>query len=161
MSALSSRVVLLFSSLLACSLAFALTPNTGDIATFCLNVKAGYRQVASMPVTLGSKLSLSFVNSVYGSPVEEIFGLTQDGLQSSRLLYAEPRLVEFYGHEAASYEDGVWVVTPAPRRFNPLRLRVSRDSAIHVSLNGRVISIPESAEAGAELSIASCEATHG
>lgn len=135
----------------------------GHMATLCLNVKAGDRQVASLPVTLGSKLSLRFVNSVYGSSVEEIFRLTDEGLQSSRVLYAEARLVEFYGYETASYENGFWVVTPVSRRFNPLHLRVSSDSAVEIALDGGVIPLPEAAAAGASarLSVASCEANHG
>lgn len=111
----------------------------------------------------GGELRLTFVNSVYGSLVAEIFELTEEGLQSSRLFYAEPRLVEFYGHERASYENGFWVVTPISRRFNPLHLRVSGDSAIEISMNGRAIPLREAGQTGASvrLSVASCEANRG
>lgn len=155
MSLFSSRARLLSGLLFACSVS---APPPADAAGLCLTVAAGGRERLSLPVAGGADLRLRFANSVYGSLVEEIFELTAEGFQSSRVLYAEPRLVEFYGYESAVRENGFWAVTPAPRRFNPLRVRASRDSAVRASLNGRAIPTGESTAAGSavEFSIASC-----
>ena len=160
MSAFPSRAGMLPSLLLACSLSFPSAP--GYAGGLCFKVDTGSREALSLPVARGGELRLKFVNSVYDSAVEEIFRLTEEGLQSSRLLYAEPRLVEFYGHERASYENGFWVVTPISRRFKSLHLRVSGDSAIEISVDGRAIPLREAGQTGARvrLSVASCEANH-
>ena len=161
MNLLPSRPVLFPSLLLACSLSFP--PAPAHAAGLCLKVDTGGREALSLPIANGGKLRLSFINSVYGSSVEEVFRIGDEGLQSFRLSYAEPRLVEFYGHEGASYENGSWVVAPAPRRFKTLDLRVSGDSAIEIAVDGGVVALRETARIGANarLSVASCEANHG
>ena len=161
MSFFPSRAGLVSSLLCACSLACPSAP--ASAAGLCLKVGAGEREALSLPVVPGSELRLSFINSVYGSAVEEILRLTGEGLQSSLVLYAEARLAEFYGYETASYENGFWVVAPISRRFNPLHLRVSGDCAIEISVDGRAVPLPEAALTGASvrLSVASCEANRG
>jgi hypothetical protein len=95
---------------------------------------------------------------MYGSAVEEFFSVTGDGLQTDRLAYAEPRLAEFYGHEDSRHENGLWVVAPECRRIETLRLRVSPDSFMELSLDSRPIPLRELVEPGDAVSIgvASC-----
>lgn len=124
----------------------------------CLEVGAGRRHVASVPVTLGSEVRLSFRHSLYDSVVQEEFRVARDGLQITRIRYAEPRLVEFYGHELARYQSGSWVVIPERRHFVALDLRMSPDSSMQLSLGPRLISLGELAEGGTavRVTVTSC-----
>ena len=145
-------------ALVACVLFLSGLPSAGNAATLlCVRVRAGERE-ASIPVGAQSELRMTFSNSVYDSMVEETFGVSRDGLTPSRLFYAEPRLVEFYGHEGASYENGFWVVAPAPRRIKRLDLRVSGDATIRNSVDGQSIFIRDSGAGGAnaQLSVETC-----
>jgi hypothetical protein len=79
-----------------------------------------WRQIQASP---GGKVRLSFQHSIYGSRVEEVFHLRSDGFQLSELRYAEPRLIEFYGHETAHVENSMWVVKPRPLLMPSLNLQ--------------------------------------
>ena len=84
----------------------------------------------SLPITPGSALRLSFRHSIYGSQVEEVFALRRDGFQLTQLRYGEARLVDFYGHEHAQFENGVWIVTPTPTLLPSLNLHLSSDAVM-------------------------------
>ena len=87
----------------------------------CLNVqKTG--AIARYPISLGDKINITFRHSIYGSQVEEQLRVTSQGFQITELRYAEPRLVEFYGHEWAANEDGRWVV----RKLGTVSARLDR-----------------------------------
>lgn len=100
----------------------------------CLRVEAEGRPVAAIPAAVGDEVRLRFRHSIYGSQVEEHFRVARDGFRSVRLRYAERRLVEFYGHETAQPAEGWWVVEGDRRELSLLRLRVSPESRIELSV---------------------------
>jgi hypothetical protein len=119
----------------------------------CLSLDAGESRAVTVPVTSESEIRLSFRHSLYDSTVEEIFTAHPGKLQIIRILYAEPRLAEFYGHEFARYQNGVWVVVPERRSFDALDLRVSSDSLMSLSFDSKVISLGEVVEAGSAVRV--------
>ena len=115
-----------------CALFFAsLLVTAARALPVCLDVQTKSGS-AHHPIALGEKLSLVFPHSIYGSQVEEHFRATSEGFQLFELRYAEPRLVEFYGHEWAANEDGRWVVRKRGPLLAILDLRVSPGSGINV-----------------------------
>lgn len=142
-------------------LGLLLLPAPGGAGSLCLYLETAGRIVATIPAVPGSELRLSFRHSLYGTTVEEIFDVRRDGLQTTRLLYAEPRLAEFYGREGARYEDGSWVVIPEHRSLAALHLRVSPDSLMQLSLDSRPIPLSKLVEPGGAVSIAVASCTGG
>jgi hypothetical protein len=98
------------------------------------------QQRATYPIVVGDALYLSFRHSIYGSEVEEQFQVAPGGFRANKLRYAELRLVEFYGHESATNEDGWWVVDNPGREFPSLDLRVSREASIRITFTDQMIS---------------------
>jgi hypothetical protein len=99
------------------------------------------QQRTTHPVLVGDALNLNFRHSIYGSQVEEQFQVARTGFRANKLRYAELRLVEFYGHESATNEDGWWVVHNPGREFPGLDLRVSREASIRVTFSDQTISL--------------------
>ncbi|MBM4299434.1 MAG: DUF1850 domain-containing protein [Deltaproteobacteria bacterium] len=87
----------------------------------------------SLPVALGAAMRLRFRHSIYGSQVEEIFALRPDGFELIELRYGEARLVDFYGHEHGRFDNGAWVVKPAPTLIPRLNLQASHDAALSIA----------------------------
>lgn len=112
-----------------------------------------------IPVRAGAHMRLSFRHSIYGSQVDEVFSLLPGGFRLIQLRYSEARLVEFYGHESAQMENGVWVVTPAPAFFSSLNLDLSPDGAMSFYIdqepNRRRLGLP--LRGALRLSAATCE----
>lgn len=105
--------------------AAALLPLRARAASLCIAVEKNgsfWRQIRTSP---GSEVRLLFQHSIYGSRVEEIFRLRPNGFQLSELRYAEHRLVDFYGHERARFENSMWVVKPQPALVPSLNLQTS------------------------------------
>ena len=98
------------------------------------------QQRATYPIVVGDAFHLSFRHSIYGSQVEEQFQVAPGGFRANKLRYAELRLVEFYGHESATNEDGWWVVHNPGREFPSLDLRVSRQASIRITFIDQKIS---------------------
>lgn len=96
----------------------------------CLKIESGTDQLQLVQTAVGDQLRLRFKHSIYGSTVEEILAVREQGLELTELRYSEARLVEFYGHEQARQENGNWVVAPEPIVFPALDLRVSDDGAL-------------------------------
>jgi hypothetical protein len=84
------------------------------------------QQRATYPIVVGDALYLSFRHSIYGSEVEEQFQVAPGGFRANKLRYAELRLVEFYGYESATNEDGWWVVHNPAASFEPRSPREPR-----------------------------------
>jgi hypothetical protein len=134
-----------------------LAPSGAD-AGFCLHVEARDGPVAALPVTDGEEVRLAFRHSLYGSPVEEAFRVTAEGLRLVRLRYGEERLVEFYGHEAARREGDWWIVeTEGPAR-GTLVLRASPESQVRITVGRRRVPLGEGEEPGrrVRLAVAAC-----
>ena len=125
----------------------------------CLSVERGNGAAATMAVALGDEVRLSFSHSIYGSSVEEHFRVTQEGLQLVRLRYAEQRLAEFYGHEAARREGDWWVVEGESRVPSPLTLRASAESSITITVGPKKIPLwkPVEPGGGVRLSVVACD----
>ena len=105
--------------------AAALLPLRASAASLCVAVaKNGspWRQVRTSP---GREVRLLFHHSIYGSRVEEVFRLRPNGFQLSELRYAEHRLVDFYGHERARFENSMWVIKPRPALIPSLNLQTT------------------------------------
>ena len=105
----------------------------------CLTLDTEQQKV-SYPIVVGDALYLSFRHSIYGSEVEEQFQVAPGGFRANKLHYAEQRLVEFYGHESATNEDGWWIVHNPGREFPSLDLRVSRESSLRIAFLDQTIS---------------------
>jgi hypothetical protein len=97
------------------------------------------QQRATFPMLVGDALYISFRHSIYGSQVEEQFQVAPGGFRANKLRYAELRLVEFYGHESATNEDGWWMVHNPGREFPTVDLRVSRDASIRITFSDQTI----------------------
>ena len=106
----------------------------------CLTVDTEQQRI-TYPIVVGEALHLSFRHSIYGSEVEEQFQVVPGGFRANKLRYAEPRLVEFYGHESATKEDGWWIVPNPGREFPTLDLRVSREASIRITFSDQTISL--------------------
>src|SRR5262245_9396666 len=120
--------------------------------------RATYRSV------VGDYLHLSFRHSIYGSEVEEHFQIVPRGFRASKLRYAELRLVEFYGHESATNEDGWWIVHRSSLEFPTFDLRVSREASIDIIFTGQTLSLRNDSAIGgrARLSVSACpRESHG
>lgn len=131
--------------------------------TICLRAETARRIVATLPTAFGEELSVGFRHSIYGSQVEERFQVIRYGLKPVSSRYAEQRLVEFYGHEAARYEAGWWVVRAEDLEIPTLHLRVSPESSMHLSLGYRTILLTEIVDPGEllHISVAQCNGRNG
>jgi hypothetical protein len=148
----------------ALGLLLAIAP--GDAAAalrVCLTLDTG-QQRAIYPIAVGDALQLSFKHSIYGSAVEEQFQVSLGGFRVSKLRYAELRLVEFYGHESATHENGWWIVHHPGRKFPTLDLRVNPESSIHITFLDHTISLrgDTATDGRARLSVNACpKESHG
>jgi hypothetical protein len=145
---------LLFGSLLA---------TAAGAEPVCLNVqKTG--AIARYPVSIGDKFNITFRHSIYGSQVEEQFRVTSHGFQLTELRYAEPRLVEFYGHEWAANEDGRWVVRKLGTVLASLDLHVSPGASIGVVIGAEKPAVEHNtlSDGRARLTLSTCpRSNHG
>ncbi|OGB98948.1 MAG: hypothetical protein A3G35_21160 [candidate division NC10 bacterium RIFCSPLOWO2_12_FULL_66_18] len=107
----------------------------------CVTLEAEGGPVASTRVEDGDEVRLRFLHSLWGSPVEEHFRVTGEGLELVRLRYGERRLVEFYGHEAARRDGNWWVVEGDRRHFRTLTLRANRESRMQLSVGAEQIPL--------------------
>lgn len=99
--------------------------------------------LARLPAAAGDEARLGFRHSIHGSWVEEVFRVVAGGLRLAQLRYAEPRLVEFYGHESARRE-GAWLVVEADGRLHEsLTVRVSRASAMQLTVGSATVALTE------------------
>jgi hypothetical protein len=123
----------------------------------CLTLDTEHQRI-TYPIVVGDALHLSFRHSLYGSEVEEQFQVAPGGFRANKLRYAELRLVEFYGHESATQEDGWWIVHNPGREFPTLDLRVSRESAIRITFLDQLISLRSGTamDGLARLSVSAC-----
>ena len=104
-------------------------------------------------------MHVSFNHSLYGSRVEEVFHLLPLGFQLAELRYGERRLVEFYGHESARYENRLWIVKPTPALFPSLNLRASADASMSLLFDERPdpVALVVPADSAVRLTIAACK----
>jgi hypothetical protein len=125
--------------------------------SICLHLQAGDRS-ALYPVTAGTGFTISFRHSIYGTEVQEQFRITPTGFQTDKLRYAELRLAEFYGHDAAKFEQGWRTVNNSGNELRQLDIRVSKESAVEISVGEGRIWFPENQRIGdhVRLSITSC-----
>ena len=116
------------------------------------------QQVVTYPVGIGDNLHLSFRHSIYDSQVEEQFQVVPGGFRAIKLRYAELRLVEFYGHESATNENGWWIVHNPGREFPTLDLRASRESSLRITFLDQTISLRSDTaiDGRARLSVSAC-----
>jgi hypothetical protein len=123
----------------------------------CLTVDMEQQRV-TYPIVVGDALRLSFRHSIYGSQVEEQFQVAPGGFRANKLRYAEQRLVEFYGHESATNEDGWWIVHNPGREFPTLDLRVSREASLRITFLDQTISLRSDTaiDGRARLSVSAC-----
>jgi hypothetical protein len=122
------------------------------------------QQRATYPIVVGDALHLTFRHSIYGSQVEEQFQVAPGGFRANKLRYAELRLVEFYGHESATNEDGWWIVHNPGREFPTLDLRVSREAPIRITFTDQKISFGNDTmiDGRVRLSVSACpRESHG
>jgi hypothetical protein len=101
----------------------------------CVGLIAEAHNQRRLVVALGSTMRVRFRHSIYGSQVEEYFAVRQHGFELAELRYGEARLVEFYGYEQGRFENGNWLVKPAPLLFPRLDLRASQDAALSVDFD--------------------------
>jgi hypothetical protein len=145
---------LLFGSLLA---------TAAGAEPVCLNVQKT-AAIARYPVSIGDKFHITFRHSIYGSQVEERFRVTSQGFQLTELRYAEPRLVEFYGHERAAKEDGRWVVQKLGTVLSSLDLHVSPGASIGVVIGAEKPALEHNtlSDGRARLTLSACpRSNHG
>ena len=123
----------------------------------CLTLDTEQQRV-TYPIVVGDALHLSFRHSIYGSEVEEQFQIAPGGFRANKLRYAEQRLVEFYGHESATNEDGWWIVHNPGREFPTLYLRTSRESSFRITFLDQTISLRSNmaTDGRARLSVSAC-----
>jgi hypothetical protein len=136
---------------------------TAGAQPVCLNLQT-LRTTAHHSIAVGERLSLVFPHSIYGSRVEEQFSVTPKGFQLLELRYAEPRLVEFYGHESAANEDGAWVVRQRAPVLTVLDLLVSPDSRAEVIFGTEKLMVKHDSvsDGRARLTVSACpRSNHG
>jgi hypothetical protein len=123
----------------------------------CLTLDMEQQRVI-YPLLVGDALHISFRHSIYGSEVEEQFQVAPGGFRANKLRYAELRLVEFYGHESATKQEGWWIVYNPGRELPTLDLRPSVKSPIRITFLDQTISLRSdgAVEAGVRLSVSAC-----
>jgi hypothetical protein len=131
----SRRIARFFSLFFGCFLVTGV-----GTEPICLNVQRA-ETTAHHPIGVGDKLHITFAHSIYGSQVEEHFRLTSQGFQLIELRYADPRLVEFYGHESAANEDGWLVVRKLGPVLTILDLHVSPGSSMGVVFGAEKLTV--------------------
>jgi hypothetical protein len=138
----------------------AVIPAGATATPLCVQVEKNGVLWHSIPARPGSEARLSFQHSIYGSRVEEVFRLAADGFYLTEIRYAERRLLEFYGHEAAESESGAWVVRPRAAAISSLALRTSFAARMSVVLEQEQQSIRfwMPADGVLHMTIASCKA---
>lgn len=149
-----------FASLFLAGILLALLFSAKEGATrMCIRLKTDTGGERSLPVKFNGHMRLSFRHSIYASQVDEVFSLRPGGFELSQLRYAERRLAEFYGHENARLEDGVWIVNPAPTLFSSLNLRGGADAAmsVHTGQHPDSQSYIIESDGSVRLTVASCE----
>ena len=130
----------------------------GGAQSLCVQLKPDTGDERSVPVSLGSKLRLSFLHSIYGSRIDEVFSVIPDGFRLTQLRYSEARLAEFYGHEFASHINDAWVVTPAPVFLSSLNLRSSGAAmSLHFDQSPNVKQVMIPPGGALRLTVASCD----
>jgi hypothetical protein len=155
--ALEGRMAIFFT-VAALGLLLALAQSSAAAAQkVCLTLDTE-KETVIYPMVAGDALHLSFRHSIYGSEVEEQFHVAPSGFRTNKLRYAELRLVEFYGHESATNEDGWWIVHIPGRQFPTLDLRASRESSLRITFLGETISLrgDTAIEGRARLSVSAC-----
>ena len=127
----------------------------------CLNVQTKGGS-AHHPIGVDDKLHIVFPHSIYGSQVEEHFRVTAQGFQLVELRYADPRLVEFYGHEWAANEDGRWVVRKLGTVLASLDLHVSPGASIGVVIGAEKTAVKHNtlSDGRARLTLSACPRSH-
>jgi hypothetical protein len=163
--ALAERTVIFFTAAAtALGLLLALAPGSAAAAqNVCLALETE-QQKTIYPIALGDNLQITFQHSIYGSEVEEQFQVTPGGFRINRLRYAELRLVEFYGHESATNEDGWWIVHNRGREFPTLDLRATHGSALRITFLDQTISLQNdtAVDGRLRLSVNACQGeNHG
>ncbi|HEY6365076.1 MAG TPA: DUF1850 domain-containing protein [Candidatus Binatia bacterium] len=161
--ALEGRMAIFFTAA-ALGLLLALAQGSAAAAQkVCLTLDTE-QQRATYPMLVGNALYISFRHSIYGSQVEEQFQVTPAGFRANKVRYAELRLVEFYGHESATNEDGWWIVHIPGREFPTVVLRVSREASIRITFSDQTISLQNdtSLDGRMRLSVNACSGeNHG
>ena len=155
--ALEGRTAIFFTAAAIWLLLALATSSAAAAQRVCLTLDTG-QQRATYPILVGDILQLSFRHSIYGSEVEEQFQIAPGGFRANKLRYAEMRLVEFYGHESATKEDGWWIVRNQGREFPTLDLRVSRESSLRITFLDQTISLQsdKAVDARMRLSVSAC-----
>ena len=131
---------------------------TAGTEPICLNAQSMGR-TAHYPIAAGDGVYLTFPHSIYSTLVEEHFRVTAQGFQLVELRYADPRLVEFYGHEWAANEDGRWVVRKRGPLLPTLDLRVSPGSWIAVLFGDENLTLQQHnalSDGHARLTLSAC-----
>lgn len=105
-------------------------PATSNAEQLCVRLESPNRVVRQVTARPGATMRLTFRHSIYGSQVDELFALRQDGFQPRQLRYAEARLAEFYGHDNAKFDKGAWVVQPNAALLPSVNLILSADAAM-------------------------------
>ena len=156
---MNSRLRLAAIGLLMFFLWGSLLPDISNAQPSCVQLTKGTSLVQQVPITLGSAMRLKFRHSIYGSQVEEIFALQHDGFHLTQLRYGEARLVDFYGHENARFDNDVWVVSPAPIQFPSLSLTTSAETPISLYFENQSQFNPliTQSSGALRLTVASCE----
>lgn len=126
-----------------------------EARALCLSVQTA-QVTADYPIEIGDRLSLIFRHSIYGSQVEEQLRLSEHGLQPVEYRYAEPRLVEFYGHESAIRAGGRWIVRKPGPVLPSLDLHASQAASIRIALRGQTLALPTQPHGRARLTVGVC-----
>ena len=158
MSHLSSQAATVLALLFALALG-----NPATAQKVCLTLDTEQQSV-TYPIVVGDALYIGFRHSIYGSEVEEQFQVAPGGFRANKLRYAEQRLVEFYGHESATNEEGWWIVDNRGREFPTLDLRVSREASLRIAFLDQTISLRNhtAIDGRARLSVSACpRESHG
>ena len=95
--------------------------------SICLPCKPAIAQFYIRPPSQPVSPS-AFATQFMVREVQEQFRITPTGFQTEKLRYAELRLAEFYGHDAAKFEQGWWTVNNSGSELPPARY--SRESGI-------------------------------
>lgn len=109
--------------------------------SWCVHTTDDGGNQRSVAVSLGHTLHLNFTHSIYASQVEEIFLIRENGFELTQLRYSEARLVNFYGHEAARRDHGVWIVTPTAALFPALNLNLSADAVMSLRVEAEQLAM--------------------
>lgn len=110
------------------------------------------KRLWTLPLRPGASIILTYENSVYRAPAQEVFSATADGLVLTAVRSTSEAVLDYNGLAAPYVRLGPWYVAAASSSLPALTLKIGRTGRQHLIVDRRVLPLYEAGE-GARVSI--------